>query len=542
MRRLRRLTASAAILALTAAGAALAGGSATAAPTAARSGAATAAAPDISLADVKAHLTEFQRIADANGGSRAHGEPGFRASLDYIQGELDAVGFQTRVQSFTYFGETGYNLIADWPGGDPDQVLMAGAHLDSVGSGPGINDNASGSAGILEVALEVARTGHQPDKHLRFAWWGAEELGLVGSEYYVDSLSSTERSRIDGYYNFDMIGSPNAGYFVYDGDDSDGTGSGPGPAGSAHLEQVLEDYFASIGVPTRGTDFNGRSDYGPFIRVGIAAGGTFTGAEGRKTQAEADMWGGTAGRAYDPCYHSSCDTTSNIDDDALNRNADAIAHAMWTVGGSQAANDFSVAVSPDSGSVDAGAGVQTTVQTQTTRGSAQAVALSAEGLPNGVTASFSPSTVTSGDAATLTLNAAAGAPSGTYDITVTGTGTETTGTATYRLTVHGTSACGGLQNSRTGTLSSGGAEIQPDGSYYHSGTSGTHQACLDAPDGTDFDLYLQKWNGWSWSEVDSSTSAGPDEEISYQGSSGYYRYRVHAYSGSGSYTLGYSTP
>ncbi|MCM0675981.1 M28 family metallopeptidase [Micromonospora phytophila] len=315
--------------------------SATAAPTAgvraatptAAAPTALAAAPDIPLANVKAHLTQFQSIATANGGNRAHGRPGYLASVNYVKGQLDAAGFTTTVQSFTYNGATGYNLIADWPGGDPNAVVMSGAHLDSVSAGPGINDNGSGSAAILEVALAVARSGFTPTRHLRFAWWGAEELGLRGSQHYVNNLPSTERAKIKQYLNFDMVGSPNAGYFVYDGDNSDGVGSGPGPAGSAQIEQTIQAYFTSIGVPTRGTDFDGRSDYGPFINVGIPAGGTFTGAEGTKTSAQASLWGGTAGQAFDPCYHRSCDTSANINDTALDRNADAIAYTVWTLAG-----------------------------------------------------------------------------------------------------------------------------------------------------------------------------------------------------------------
>ncbi|MET8864382.1 M28 family peptidase [Nonomuraea sp. NPDC004580] len=290
-----------------------------------------AAPPDISLTNVKAHLSQLQSIATANGGNRAHGRPGYLASANYVRSQLDAAGYTTTLQSFTYNGATGYNVIADWPGGDPNDVLMVGAHLDSVTAGPGINDNGSGSAAVLETALEVSRQALQPAKHLRFAWWGAEELGLRGSRFYVNNLPAAERARIKGYLNFDMVGSSNAGYFVYDGDNSDGTGAGPGPAGSAALERTLQDYFTSIGVQTRGTDFDGRSDYGPFIAAGIPAGGTFTGAEGIKSSAQAALWGGTAGQAFDVCYHRSCDTTANINDTALNRNADAIAHAVWTL-------------------------------------------------------------------------------------------------------------------------------------------------------------------------------------------------------------------
>jgi aminopeptidase S len=223
-------------------------------------------------------------------------------------------------------------VIADWPGGDANQVVMMGAHLDSVSAGPGINDNGSGSAAILEVALAVAGTELQPAQHLRFGWWDAEELGLRGSTAYVKSLGAAQRSQITGYLNFDMVASPNPGYFLYDGDNSDGTGSGPGPAGSAQIEQTLAGYFASIGVPTRGTDFDGRSDYGSFIANGIPAGGIFTGAEGRKTAAQVALWGGTAA-AFDACYHRACDTSANIDDTALDRNTDAIAYAVWTLAG-----------------------------------------------------------------------------------------------------------------------------------------------------------------------------------------------------------------
>ena len=301
---------------------------AAAAPTAAP---AVLAAPDISVTAVKSRLTQLQSIATANGGNRAHGRPGYLASVNYLRPLLDAAGYVTTVQSFTYNGATGYNLIADRPGGNANQVLMTGAHLDSVTAGPGINDNGSGSAAILEVALAVASTGYQPDKHLRFGWWGAEELGLRGSTAYVNSLPATERAKITGYLNFDMVGSPNAGYFVYDGDNSDGVGSGPGPAGSAAIESRIIAGFTALGVPTRGTDFDGRSDYGPFISAGIPAGGTFTGAEGTKTSAQATLWGGTAGAPFDPCYHRACDTTTNINDTALDRNADVIAATVWAL-------------------------------------------------------------------------------------------------------------------------------------------------------------------------------------------------------------------
>ncbi|MFF8868330.1 M28 family metallopeptidase [Streptomyces sp. NPDC015139] len=277
------------------------------------------AAPDIPIGNVKSHLAQLQSIANANGGNRAHGRTGYRASLDYVKAKLDAAGFTTTVQQFTSSGSTGYNLVADWPGGDANQVLMAGAHLDSVSAGAGINDNGSGSAAVLETALAVSRAEFQPTKHLRFAWWGAEELGMVGSKYYVNGLSATDRAKISGYVNLDMVGSPNPGYFVYDDD----------PA----LEKVFKDWYAGIGVPTEPeTEGDGRSDHASFKNAGIPVGGLFTGASRTKTAAQATKWGGTSGQAFDRCYHSSCDTSVNIDDTALDRNSDALAHAIWTLG------------------------------------------------------------------------------------------------------------------------------------------------------------------------------------------------------------------
>ena len=113
---------------------------------------------------------------------------------------------------------TDVNVIAELPGKNDDNVVMAGAHLDSVTAGPGINDNGSGSAALLETALMMAKL--KPQNTLRFAWWGAEEGGLIGSTAYVDGLSQAERDRIALYLNYDMVGSPNYIFMVYDADES----------------------------------------------------------------------------------------------------------------------------------------------------------------------------------------------------------------------------------------------------------------------------------------------------------------------------------
>lgn len=222
------------------------------------------------------------------------------------------------------------NVIADTAGGRIDRVVVVGAHLDSVTEGPGINDNGSGSSTILEIALQMRRLNIRPLNKVRFAFWGAEELGLLGSEYYVQNLSTQARRNLDVNLNFDMVGSPNYARFVYDGDGSL-TPENPddaGPEGSDTVEQVFLDYFASRNLATEPTPFDGRSDYGPFIAVGIAAGGLFSGAEGIKTPEQAAKFGGTAGVAFDPCYHQACDTIRNLSRQSLNELGDAAAHAV----------------------------------------------------------------------------------------------------------------------------------------------------------------------------------------------------------------------
>jgi Peptidase family M28 len=222
------------------------------------------------------------------------------------------------------------NVIAETSDGDPDNVIVVGAHLDSVGPGPGINDNGSGSATILEIAEQIRKV--KPRNKIRFIWFGAEESGLVGSEAYVDSLDEAERDKIAAMLNFDMVGSPNFVRFVYDGDLSDSEPpEGGAPPASADIERLFLDYFASQGLATEPTAFDGRSDYGPFIFAGIPAGGLFTGAEGLKTAEEAAIYGGTAGEPYDPCYHLGCDDMSNLDTTALDQMSDAAAHATITL-------------------------------------------------------------------------------------------------------------------------------------------------------------------------------------------------------------------
>lgn len=246
------------------------------------------------------------------------------------------------------------NVIAETPGGSAAKTVMLGAHLDSVTEGPGINDNGSGSAGLLDVALKLAKSKSKPANKVRFAWWSAEENGLIGSEKYVAALTEKQREQIKLYLNFDMIASPNGVQFVFDGDNSDEVGEGPGPEGSAQLERDINEFLDGKGKPHAGTDFTGRSDYGPFIEVGIPSGGTDTGAEGIKTDAQAEVFGGEAGIAYDPCYHAACDDLDNIDMGHFDTNVDVIANAVGTY--AHDLRSLTRPVDPDTGTGTPGSG------------------------------------------------------------------------------------------------------------------------------------------------------------------------------------------
>jgi Zn-dependent M28 family amino/carboxypeptidase len=270
----------------------------------------------------------------------------FAAGLDLATTPSSTVTVKV---DFTAEQRTAFNVLAETAGGNPDNVVMAGAHLDSVQPGAGINDNGSGSAAVLETAIQMAKV--KPANKVRFAWWGAEESGLLGSTFYVSQLSEEEADDIALYLNFDMIASPNYTFGIYDGDNSGGTAV-PGfiPPGSAEIEDQFERFFTARGEPFTDTAFDGRSDYGPFIAIGIPAGGLFTGAEVPKTVAEAAVWGGVAGAQLDPCYHAFCDNlrgdghnvalfnqlaqdyelVGNVNVGALDVNSDAIAATILT--------------------------------------------------------------------------------------------------------------------------------------------------------------------------------------------------------------------
>lgn len=276
----------------------------------------------------KVHLEALQRIADANGGNRAAGTPGYTASVAYVVGVLQKAGLDVRTEEFTYTdrdeSRTDVNVIAQTRTGDPAHVVMAGAHLDSVPDGPGINDNATGVAALLEIATRLGGSPALPDA-LRFGFWGAEEPGQYGSAAYVAGLAPAERQGLT-YLNLDMIASPNGGYFVQGGvgDDLDETG----PPGSADLAKVLVEELAAAGVTAETSAFDDRSDVVAFLQAGVPTAGLHAGDRKRKSDDQVARWGGTEDEPFDHCYHDSCDTIANVDATAFDRCTRATAAAL----------------------------------------------------------------------------------------------------------------------------------------------------------------------------------------------------------------------
>ena len=276
------------------------------------------------------HLQALQKIADQHGGNRAAGSRGYDASVDHVVGALRDIGFKASTPTYRASGRDGgrspqRNVIAQTRTGDPNHVVMIGAHLDSVEDGPGIVDDGSGVAALLEIAAEL---GAKPSVQntVRFAFFGGEENGADGSTGYLDSLSAADRSKIKLYLNVDMVASPNGGYFVQGGKGGDSEAAGP--AGSAMIGRVLADQLTKAGVTDpKLIEFVG-DDESPFIDAGIPVGGAENGDEERKTATEAKAWGGQARERYDRCYHDACDDIDNVNRDVLEHYLRALAGTL----------------------------------------------------------------------------------------------------------------------------------------------------------------------------------------------------------------------
>jgi aminopeptidase S len=286
---------------------------------------------DVSDARAMKHLQALQKIADEHGGNRAAGTPGYDASVEYVVGVLRDAGFKVSTPTYEASGEDGEasrpgrNVIAQTRTGDRGQVVMIGAHLDSVEDGPGIVDDGSGVATLLEIATQLGADS-SVENVVRFGFFGGEENGAEGSTGYVEGLSAADRQKIKLYLNVDMVASPNGGYFVQGGKGDDPEEAGP--AGSAMIARVLADQLVKTGVRSPETIELVGDDESAFIEAGIPVGGAENGDEDQKMRRQAKDWGGQAGERYDRCYHQACDNVDNVSRDVLNHYLRALAGTL----------------------------------------------------------------------------------------------------------------------------------------------------------------------------------------------------------------------
>jgi Zn-dependent M28 family amino/carboxypeptidase len=342
------------------------GTTAPAAPGAGGSGAGATETPT-PVTTAYGHVQQFQALADEYG-DRAAGSPGYEAAARYVEGQLQLAGYETSRHYFTYWTWNeeeeeeeefeSFSVIAETAGGDGDNVVMMGAHLDGVPGAAAINDNGSGSAALLVAAQRLAEeqgqqaTG-QPTQgssapstapssgqasgtstssatvanKVRFVWWGAEEIrGYPGSRSYVEELEDNdELDTIAAYLNFDMVASPNHVIALYDAHDTESRRDVP--EGSTEVMKVLSDFFDSRNEPWTTTEWDYQSDQVAFVEADVPTGGLFTGADETKTRRDVSLFGGEAGRPRDPNYHQSGDDLGNVDRQTLELSTDAIANA-----------------------------------------------------------------------------------------------------------------------------------------------------------------------------------------------------------------------
>jgi aminopeptidase S len=289
-------------------------------------------ANEVSDAGALVHLQALQKIADENGGNRAAPSPGYEASVNYVIGVLRDAGYDVSTPAYEKFQEqadgdsrvTQRNVIAQTRGGNPRRVVVIGAHLDSVKNGPGIVDNGSGVATLLEIANHLGAS--PPVRNaVRFAFFGSEEDGSQGSRGYVKSLSIEDREKILLYLNVDAVASPNAGYFVQGGKGDNKSESGP--PGSAKVARILADQLTKTGATPEIINFVG-DDESAFVKADIPSGGAENGDRKKKSQEQARTWGGQEGEAFDPCYHRACDRLDNVNRVVLNHYLRALAETV----------------------------------------------------------------------------------------------------------------------------------------------------------------------------------------------------------------------
>ncbi|KAG0204066.1 Leucyl aminopeptidase yscIV [Mortierella sp. GBA30] len=225
--------------------------------------------------------------------------------------------------------ESTINVLCTTMQGQTKDTIVIGAHLDSVPEGPGIVDNGSGSSAVLEIVLTLAKNAKSLEIRNRvvFAWWGAEEIGLLGSKHYVRDLvhqGLEAKQNIALNLNFDMLASPNYVPFIHNGTTAPEALMVP----SLKLDSLLAEYFHFSKKDFEYAALTRGSDYRPFLTEGIPAGGLMTGASSKKTMDQRKRFGGVANAQLDPCYHKSCDTLDNVSKEALELMSQAALHAI----------------------------------------------------------------------------------------------------------------------------------------------------------------------------------------------------------------------
>lgn len=275
------------------------------------------------------HLEDIQKIADQNKNHRSVGSPGGIATANYIVEQLELSGLKAVRLPFEAEGVDkkkikGQNIIVDIPGKSSD-IVFFGAHYDSVENGPGINDNATGVAILLEIASVVKKKNIQPEKTIRIAFWDAEESGVVGSADYIKSISEEEKKKISSYVNVDMVGTKDSEILILDGDRSsiqpfkdtlkkNGLADkdieamvGGIPAahqGSSKLEKIAESYLKAKNIKYKDDLFTSLStDTAPFFKLSPTTGLMMTHEILEKDGA----------LLYASCYHQACDNINNVD-------------------------------------------------------------------------------------------------------------------------------------------------------------------------------------------------------------------------------------
>ncbi|KAJ1852567.1 hypothetical protein GGH12_005400 [Coemansia sp. RSA 1822] len=261
-------------------------------------------------------------------------------SVTHSVGQVLAHASQVDIETHSQIDEVEtFNILCVGRTGDPRNTIVVGAHLDSVRDGPGINDNGSGSSSILEIQLTLARIRFAPHNRLVFAWWGAEEDGLLGSRHFTHTMARNwtnkwtphepriEWTDIALNLNFDMLASPNYIALVHNGTHAPHTTR----TGSQRIQRVFENYFARHQYAYEVTDMRGGSDFLPFVQNGVPAGGVLTGAGEVKSIKERLVHGGLAHAALDTCYHRDCDTLLNINIEALQKMSRAAMYAVSTL-------------------------------------------------------------------------------------------------------------------------------------------------------------------------------------------------------------------